>query len=90
MLVRNFLKIVKNKAIFQVPFVNITSLGSYNNRSTIKPFYKITAYFFVGGKKPGDKKGKLKAEKETIVKEFDGLSEEDLKQKYIDKSNVWN
>jgi hypothetical protein len=86
MISKNFLKILKTIRVTNI--TKITNSSNCLNSSYSNTLYKFPSFSFAAGKKQGDKKGQIKMEKQKIEKEYDGLSEEDLKEKYIERANV--
>ena len=83
MIKNNIIKILRNSNLLKVKenykvFLNFTTIS----------IYKSPSFFFA--KKVSDKKGQLKQEKQQIEKEYDGLGEEDLKEKYSERAQVYN
>ena len=82
MIKNNIIKILRNSNLLKVKenykvFLNFTTIS----------IYKSPSFFFA--KKVSDKKGQLKQEKQQIEKESDGLGEEDLKEKYSERAQVY-
>ena len=82
MIKNNIIKILRNSNLLKVKenykvFLNFTTIS----------IYKSPSFFFA--KKVSDKKGQLKQEKQKIEKEYDGLGEEDLKEKYSERAQVY-
>jgi hypothetical protein len=86
MISKNYLKILKTIRVTNL--LQITHSSNNLNTYLSNTLLKIPSFSFAAGKKQGDKKGQIKMEKQKIEKEYDGLSEEDLKEKYIERANV--
>lgn len=86
MISKNFNKVLNTIRITNLLKLTRIDSNLYSNSSFT--FNKNSLFTFAAGKKQGDKKGQIKMEKQKIEKEYDGLSEEDLKEKYIERANV--